>query len=144
MKYPFRDDDGNIHNLDFEQMMESKDGFYEMEDGTVLRRVHGNTVRHSSSPKERTEIVSDALGFSHLQLNEMRAHLKQSGCRGVEFIKDKTESTFMQVKCDSPRVLQKYMESRGFHDHNSKNGSGAMLSETDIANAKELVLRINT
>tara|TARA_Y100000389_G_scaffold92595_1_gene89339 strand:- start:4424 stop:4858 length:435 start_codon:yes stop_codon:yes gene_type:complete len=144
MKYPFRDDDGNIHNLSFEQMMDSKDGFYEMEDGTILRRVHGNTVRHSSSTKERTEIVSDALGFSHLQLNEMRTHLKQSGIKGVEFVKDKTESTFMQVKCDSPRVFQKYMESRGFNDHNSKNGSGAMLSETDIANARELVLRINT
>lgn len=144
MKYPFRDDDGKIHNLSFEQMMDSKDGFYEMEDGTILRRVHGNTVRHSSSTKERTEIVSDSLGFSHLQLNEMRTHLKQSGIKGVEFVKDKTESTFMQVKCDSPRVFQKYMESRGFHDHNSKNGSGAMLSETDIANAKELVLRINT
>jgi hypothetical protein len=144
MKYPFRDDEGKIHNLSFEQMMQSKDGFYEMEDGTFLRRVHGNTVRHSSSTKERTEIVSDALGFSHLQLNEMREHLKQTGIKGVEFVKDKTESTFMQVKCDSPRVFQKYMESRGFNDHNSKNGSGAMLTERDIENAKELVLRINT
>ena len=141
VKYPFTDDDGNIYELSFEQMIEAKDGFFETDDGKILRRVRGNTVRVRKAERQRTEIISDAMGFSYLQLPEMRQHLKDSGCRGVEFIKDKNEPTFMQVKCDSPQSWQRYMKARGMFDKNSKNGSGAMLSEKDFEDAKELVLR---
>lgn len=141
MTYPFIDDDGKVHNLTFEQMIEAKDGFYQLDDGTWLRRVRGNTVRVASRVKQRTEIVSDSMGFIEKQLPEMRKHLKQSGIRGVEFVRDKTEPKFFQVKCDSPSVLNKYLKARKMADYNTKNGSGAMLSEQDFENAKELVLR---
>ena len=91
MKYPFRDDEGKIHNLSFEQMMQSKDGFYEMEDGTFLRRVHGNTVRHSSSTKERTEIVVDGKVFC-LQLNEMRSILNKPASRELSLSKTRRQA----------------------------------------------------
>ena len=141
MTYPFIDDDGNVHNLAFEQMIEAKDGFYQLEDGTWLRRVRGDNVRVSKKVAERKEIISDAMGFTERQLPDMQKHLKESGVRGVEFIRDKTEPRFFQVKCDSPRVLNKYLKARRMADYNSKNGSGAMLTERDFENAKELVLR---
>jgi len=141
MTYPFIDDDGKVHNLNFEQMIEARDGFYELEDGTILRRVRGDTVRAPKGIRQRTEIVSDSMGFIEQQLPEMRKHLKESGVRGVEFVRDKLEPKFFQVKCDSPNALQKYMKSRKMADYNTKNGSSAMLSERDFEHAKELVLR---
>jgi len=141
MSYPFIDDEGNVHNLDFEQMIEAKDGFYQLDDGTWLRRVRGDSVRAPKGIRQRTEIISDSMGFIEKQLPDMQKHLKQSGVRGVEFIRDKTEPKFFQVKCDSPNVLQKYLKSRQMADYNTKNGSGAMLSEQQLADAKELVLR---
>lgn len=143
MKYPFRDDNGKIHNLSFEQMIEARDGFYEKDDGTILRRVRGDSVpvRSAERQRERPEIVSDSMGFGQHQLPEMREHLEANKIRGVEFVRDPSVPEFFQVKCSSERAKSRYMKSRGYHDHNSKNGSGAMLSEKDFEDAKDLVLR---
>lgn len=140
--YKYYDDEGVIYELTFEEVMEyATNGIASMPDGKILRRVPTGNSRTSDKQHERTEILSDSLGFSKLQLKEMQAHLELTGCRGVEFVQDKTEETFMQVRCDSPQALSRYMKARGFHDQNSRNGSGAMLSELDLENAKELVLR---
>ena len=143
MKYLFRDDDGKIHNLTFEQMLEARDGFYEKDDGTILRRVRGDivAVRSAERQRERPEIVSDALGFGQHQLKEMKEHLELNKVRGVEFVRDPSVPEFFQVKCSSERAKARYMKARGYHDLNSKNGSGAMLSEKDFEDAKDLVLR---
>jgi len=143
MKYPFRDDNGKIHNLSFEQMIEARDGFYEKDDGTILRRVRGDSVpvRSAERQREKTEIVSDALGFGQHQLKEMKEHLELNKVRGVEFVQDPSVPEFYQVKCSSERAKARYMKARGYHDLNSKNGSGAMLSEKDFEDAKDLVLR---
>ena len=141
MSYDFVDDDGKIHKLSFEQMMEATDGFYQLDDGTWLRRVRDATVSTTTVMNHRAEIVSDSLGFIEDNLPAMQKHLNQSGIKGVEFVRDKTEPKFYQVKCSGPQALSRYMKSRNMRDYNSKNGSGAMLTELDLANAKELVLR---
>lgn len=139
--YPFKDDDGKIYKLTFAQVLESQDGFYEHPNGKMLRRCATGNVKSTARVDERKEIISDSLGFPKRQLKEMQAHLELTGCRGVEFVQDKTEETFVQVKMDGPQAKAAYMKARGFSDHNSRNGSGAMLSELDLENAKELVLR---
>lgn len=141
MRYEFKDDDGNIHLLSFSQMMEAKDGFYQKEDGTWLRRVRDATVQTTKVMNHRAEIVSDSMGFIEQNLPAMQKHLEQTGIKGVEFVRDKAEPKFFQVKCDGPQSFNKYLKARQMNDLNSSNGSGAMLSELDFANAKELVLR---
>ena len=139
MTYDFVDDDGNIHKLSFEQMMEATDGFAQLEDGTWVRRVRDATVKTSAVLNHRAEILSDSMGFIEQQLPAMREHLKQSGVKGVEFVRDKLEPKFFQVKCDGPRSFNQYLKSRAMADYNTKNGSGAMLTEVDFEKAKELV-----
>jgi len=141
MSYPFLDDDGNIHELTFEQMMSATDGFYQLEDGTWLRRVRDATVKSSKVMNHRAEIISDSMGFPEAQLSAMQKHLNESGVKGVEFVRDRNEPKFFQVKCDGPRSFGKYLKSRNMQDYNSKNGSGATLTALDIENARELVLR---
>lgn len=141
--YPFRSDTGKIINLTFDQMLEARDGFHTASDGTVFRRVRGDTVPviRAEVQRERTEIVSDSMGFGEHQLSEMKDHLGQHKIRGVEFSRDKDVPEFYQVKFSGPKAKAAYMKARGFNDHNSKNGSGAMLSAKDFADAKLLVLR---
>ena len=141
MSYPFVDDDGNIHELTFDQMMSATDGFYQQEDGTWLRRVRDATVSTNKVMNHRAEIISDSMGFPEAQLPAMQKHLRDSGVKGVEFVRDKDEPKFFQVKLDGPNALSKYLKARNMHDYNSKNGSGATLTALDIANARELVLR---
>lgn len=143
MKYSFRSDSGKTIDLSFDEMLEATDGFHTAEDGTVYRRVHGNhvRVRKAERQRENTEIVSDAMGFGQDQLGEMQAHLEHSQCRGIEFVRDKDVPEFIQVKCSSEKAKREYMKQRGYTDHNSKNGSGAMLSAKDLEDARDLVLR---
>ncbi len=141
MSYEFKDDDGNIHLLSFSQMMEAKDGFYQKEDGTWLRRVRDATVQTTKVMNHRAEIISDSMGFIEQSLPAMQKHLEQTGIKGVEFVRDKSEPKFFQVKCDGPQSFNKYLKARQMTDLNSSNGSSAMLSERDFEIAKELVLR---
>ena len=139
--YRFKDDDGAIHEVDFATMMESKDGFITLPDGRLAKRVHDFYPNPSKRVSERTEIVSDALGFPQQQIGQMQEHLKQSGCKGIEFTRDPDVKEFVQVKAGSQREFHRYMRSRGFNDMNSRNGSGAMLTKRDFEAARELALR---
>lgn len=140
--YRFKTDDGEIHLVSFDEMMNAKDGIIELPDGTLARRVHDNEPpKQSKRIEERPEIVSDALGFPQQQLADMQQHLRTSGCRGIEFQRDPTVPEFIQVKAGSHREFQRYMKSRGFFDKNSRNGSGAMLTKKDFEDARELALR---
>lgn len=139
-KYKFKTDDGTIHTVSFEQMMEAKDGFLTLPNGETARRVHDVYQKPSKPVAQRPEIVSDALGFPQQQLGDMQKHLEESGCKGIEFTRDKSVPEFIQVKAGSHREFQRYMKSRGFNDMNSRNGSGG-LSKKDFEDARELAAR---
>lgn len=140
MTYKFKDDHGKIHEVSFEQMMEAKDGFLTLPNGETARRVHDEYKKPSKAPAQRPEIVSDALGFPQQQLGQMQDHLQESGCKGIEFQRDPSVPEFVQVKAGSHREFAKYMKARGFHDKNSRNGSGG-LTKKDFDDARELALR---
>lgn len=140
--YPFRTDDGKIHRVDFDTMMNAKDGILTLPNGKLARRVHDTPPpKLSKRLEERPEIVSDALGFPQQQLADMQEHLRTSGCRGIEFQRDPSVPEFIQVKAGSQKEFHRYMRARGFHDQNSRNGSGAMLTQKDFEDARELALR---
>lgn len=143
-KFPFRDDDGNIVYVDFDTMMEMDAQGFLMIGKTLCRRARDlepKTTRRQSLPNATVARVSDSLGFIDEGLDDMRAHLKESGVHGVEFKPDPQCEGFQQVHFSSEKAHQDYVASRGCYDKNSKNGSGAILSSLDLENAKELVKR---
>ena len=141
-KYPFRrDDTGEVVEVDFLMMMEAKDGLLEIEPGVWARRINRPTMKASVGEKGQAVIISDALGFGQQQFDEMEAHRKREGHVGVEFVRDPETPQFFQVHCSSEKAKQEYMKSRNFHDRNSRNGGGFILSEKDFADAKDLLTR---
>lgn len=87
--------------------------------------------------RERAEIVSDSMGFPIAQLPDFEADKKAHGHRGIEFVRDKDEPTFIQVRCDSREAFNRYAKHRGMVDRSQKNGSSAMLTADDLENAKK-------
>jgi hypothetical protein len=141
-KYEFRrEDNDEIVEVDFTDMMSAKDGFLEIEPGVWAKRINRTSVKKQDRREERKEIVSDALGFGVGQLAEMEADRKANGHYGIEFRPDPDVPEFIQVHCCSERSKNRYMEHRNFSDQNSRNGSGNILSERLIEDAKELIMR---
>ena len=144
---PFRDDDGNVEFLPFAQAMNEMDsaGFVRLEDGRVARRARDleeyEPIKKHKEVELRTNYVSDTLGFTKKALPEYQEHLRQSGCKGIEFREDPDVPGFMQVVCDSQAAKLAYAKTRGMSDLNSKNGGSATLTEYDLRNAKELAER---
>lgn len=141
--YSFRrEDNGEIVEVDFLAMMEAKDGFLEVEPGVMARRVGRPTERRvTAQVAERKKIVSDAMGFGQHQLAEMEADRAKNGFTDVEFVPDPEIPQFFQVHCGSEKAKRRYMEHRQFTDRNSRNGGGQPLSQKDLEDAKELLLR---
>lgn len=112
-------------------------------DGVLYRRARDLESRPVASKPipERTEIVSNSLGFTDHSLPAMREHLERSGVRGIEFVPDPEVDGFTQVRCSSEKAKRKYMQARGLFDKNSRNGGGATLSEKEFNDAKELLSR---
>jgi hypothetical protein len=144
---PFRDDDGNVEFLPFAQAMNEMDsaGFVRLENGRVARRARDleeyEPIKKHKEVELRTNYVSDTLGFTKKALPEYQEHLRQSGCKGIEFREDPDVPGFMQVVCDSQSAKLAYAKTRGMSDLNSKNGGSATLTEYDLRNAKELAER---
>lgn len=143
LKYPFRDECGNVTWVDFETMMESSAGYLELDDKTY-RRAHD--LEEKPEPRnekliERASMLSDSMGFTKKILADRVEHLKKSGIRGIEFKEDPHVPGFYQVQCDSERAKLAYAKTLGMSDRNSRNGSGAMLSADQLEGAKELLLR---
>ena len=140
-----RDDNGEVVEVGFEQMIEQDfSGYITLEDGVDAKRVHVQQSRSepkSEKIKETAKDVSDSLGFTELQLNDFENHRKQAGCRGVEFKRDPTEPTFFQVHFDSPQAKAKYIKSRGMSDNNSRNGGQTPMPPEQFEKAKEMFLR---
>ena len=144
---PFRDDDGNVEFIPFSQAMEKMDGagFITLEDGRIVRRARDletyEEMRRHEAVELRTNYVSDTLGFTKKALPEYQEHLRQSGCKGIEFREDPDVPGFMQVVCDSQASKLAYARTRGMEDLNSKNGGSMTLTEYDLRNARELAER---
>jgi hypothetical protein len=138
-QYLYRNDDGKTIEVSFERAI--NEGQIITHRGQLYRRVHEHSETKSKRIPERTEILSDSLGFPKAQLPEMQAHLELTRCRGVEIVQDKQVPEFCQVKCDSPQAYERYARSRGFREENSRNGGGT-ITQQDLDNARELVQRI--
>jgi hypothetical protein len=139
----FRKDDGEIIEVDFLYAIHHQTGsLLELPDGTTVRRVYevDPPIGKPPDPASRP-VVSDTLGFTEHQLPQMQEHLARSGIRGVEFTRDPMFDKFIQVRCDSERVKWQYANARGMYDQNSRNGSGAMLSEKMLEEAREMAGR---
>ena len=141
-QYEFRrDDTGDIVSVDFETMMNAENGMLEIEPGVWAKRVNRPSSRMSAGERERTRIVSDAMGFTCHQFQEMEADRTANGFTDIEFIPSPETPEFYQVHCGSEQAKRRYMEHRGFTDRNSRNGAGNILDARMIDQAKELVSR---
>lgn len=144
---PFRDDDGNVEYVEFNKAMNDMDGagFIYLEDGRVARRARDleeyQPIIKREAVELRTNYVSDSLGFTAKALPEYQEHLRQSGCKGIEFREDPDVKGFIQVVCDSQEAKIAYAKTRGMTDLNSRNGGSATLTAYDLKNARELAER---
>lgn len=85
-------------------------------------------------------IISDALGFTEHQFQDFETDRVKNGHTGVEFIRDKDVPQFFQVKCSSPEAWSRYLKHRGMADRNSKNGSGARITQAELDKAEQQML----
>lgn len=140
--YEFRrEDNGEVVSVDFMTMMEASNGMLEVEPGIFAKRINRPSSRKTAGERGRTEIVSDALGFTEKQFDEMEAHRQRHGFTDIEFRRDPDVPQFFQVCCGSEKAKRRYMKSREFSDRNSRNGGGQPLSPKDLEDAKQLVSR---
>lgn len=145
--HQFKADDGEIREVDFLTMMNAKDGFLEI-DGKVFRRLP-DAIRKKKARKlrnaPRSECVSDALGFSKHCLPRMQRELDEmkrtKGIRGIDFREDPDVPGVMQVVANTQQAKLRYAAERGMSDRNSRNGSGATLTQKDFDDARDLLLR---
>jgi len=81
--------------------------------------------------------LSDAMGFPEGSLAKFEAHRKSHGCSGVEFVRDKDVPQFYQVKCDSWRDRDKYMQKRRMWNDEKTHAGG--ITAAELRKAEELV-----
>jgi hypothetical protein len=144
-RYPFRGESGEVVWVDFETMMGACGPFLEL-DGETYKRAYDLEIELNRKEKEklipRASGLSDSMGFTKKALAERVEHLKQTGIKGIEFKEDPQVPGFYQVQYDSEKARNKYAKKLGLRDQNSRNGSGAMLSEEQMNKARDLVLRV--
>ena len=152
MSYLYRrDDNGEVVDVGFAQMLDQKDGFIILPDGSSARRcVHLEIERDRKfavpvdserRDKVSSAIVSDALGFTAAQYADFEADRVKNKFSGVEFKKDPTCPWFYQAHFSSWAARDAYMKHRQLRDNNSKNGSGATLTREQLEAAAEMLMR---
>lgn len=145
MKYVARrEDNGELVNVTFDQIMSQQAGFITLEDGTLARcvTVTDEWQRATKHKKVRVEIVSDTLGVTANRVDEYRENAKQFGYK-VEFVPEPGCEHFCQAKFPSWHEKDRYMAFRGLCDKNSKTGSGAPLSPLLLERASQRLLDAN-
>jgi hypothetical protein len=142
MMYKYRKDDGTIIEVPWEVMIEQKDGFITLEDGSLAQRClhleeHG---RAQSQGREHApvcpHIVSDSLGFGQHQLADFRTDAERNGF-AVEFKPDPRVPEFYQVHCESRAEMDRYIKHRGMV--NASGIGGVRLTEDELRQAEERV-----
>lgn len=83
-------------------------------------------------------VLSNSLGCTHHQVDELRADAKLSGY-SVEFVPDKSVPGFFQAKCTSAE-FERYAKHRGFENKTSRNGAGGIIDEQELRDAKSRIL----
>ena len=143
--YPFRiEGTDKVVQVNWETMMSADfTGRVTLPDGSKARRARElePKIEKAAHVPMRTDVVSDALGFTSTCLPDMREHLQRERIRGIEFVPDPQVKGFFQVHCSSEKAKLAYAKSRGMVDRNSINGSGSVIGPSDIEAAKELVSR---
>lgn len=140
-----REDNDELIEVDFATVMDRQDasGYLLLDDGVFARRCW-HLEEKPAPPSKRAEldkpIVSDTLGFTAHQLAEFEADRRANGFSGIEFVQDRLEPSFYQVKCDNADVWRKYMKHRGLADRNSRNGGGAQLTPGQLDRLKSRML----
>lgn len=138
-KYLFRDDNGNLHAVSWEEMMESKDGFLTRPNGEMWRRVVRSEISKRAKQRLHVKVVSDTLGFPASQLGDFREHLKKSEVLGIDFVPEPGCPEHIQVHASSRAAMDAYAKSR--NQVNRTKRMSAVLSPKAIEDAKELVSR---
>lgn len=140
-----REDNGELISVDFETMMGMDSlGYITLQDGIQARRSRAAEIGIEVQSQDRKElekpIVSDSLGFGAQQLAEFEADRVRHGFTGIEFTNDPLVPEFIQVRCNSKVEWQRYLKHRGMSDFNSRNGSGATLTQEQMDEAKKRIL----
>lgn len=141
-----REDDGSLVRVDFETMMTMDSlGYIQLPEGVSARRCRHLEIESAPKAIEKIRelekpILSDGLGFGRQQLGEFEADRKAAGFTGVEFVQDTAVPEFYQVKISSKREWQRYLEHRGMHDKNSRNGGSVEITEETLEQARQRIL----
>ena len=138
MAYKFRKEDGTTVEVDFDTMMNSRDGFIEV-DGELLRRVHEGDISRKMDQEVRTgpvTTVSSALGCIDNSVDEWREDARKHGY-GVEWKQDPMEPRFYNAHFSSEKERLRYVEHRNFYDKNPH--SGAAIDASMLAKAEKRV-----
>ena len=153
MKYIYRrEDSGETIEVDFETAMSQRDGYIQLPDGVLAKRcvyleeADAEIIRKAPDGPTiplKAEIVSDALGVTCNQVDEMRADAAKNGY-SVEFTQDPHEPTFYQLRAPSWAERDRYARHRGYNDKNGLLGSGAALSAAQLEQAAARVKAENT
>lgn len=143
-KYQYQTDDDEILDVDFGTAMDAGEYLW-LPDGRLAKRINRPSMKKKTSKAERgsAPIVSDSMGFTDNQLAQKRAEAAAhpNEHRGIEFVKDPLQPRFYQVHCSSEGAKKRYMGFRQFHDHNSLNGAGGILSPEIFEKACAIVQR---
>lgn len=108
-----------------------------------LQWIDGKEDELKAAPAFGKPVETDTVGFTAHALDSMRAHLKQSGCRGIEFVPDKKIKGFYNVRADNRGAMAKYLKSRESEDFSGSRGAGAMLSPGHLEKVKAILQRKN-
>lgn len=133
--YAFRMDDGTVIQVPFEKMIEQDAAGFITVDGQSARRIREDAPRKEAARAVTgldRPIVSDALGFPMEQLGDFERDRQANGFTGVEFRPDPHVPQFCQVHVSSQKEWARYVKHRGMHDRNSRNGSGAALTQEQM------------
>lgn len=144
-RYLFRrEDSGELIEVSFIEMMAMDAmGCVTLPDGVTARRVRCaslKSVKHKP-PQAATLNRRSTFGFLAKQLPEFQQHLKDSGVKGVEFVKDRDVPGYMQVEYASEKAREDYAKAKGEEDYNGRNGAGAMFPDGHFDKVRELLER---
>lgn len=142
--YTFRyEDTGEVVEVDFATMMQQDTAGFLQIKGRVAKRINRPSVKASVKEPSAVDqpMVSDALGFTVHQLEDFETDRMANGFRSVEFKPDPLTPGFLQVHFHNRAERDRYIKHRGMADHNSRNGSRAMLSKSLLAKTSALIVR---
>jgi len=141
-----REDNGEAIAVDFDTMMtQDSAGFITLPDGVAAKRLHQRVFTSNPDGKDAAWVraqfhhVSDSMGVSEHQLEEVRNLSKEAGFSGVEFKQDPSEASFYQAHFTSETEMDRYVKWRfGGHGVDKNRTLGAALSAESMSEAERI------